>query len=72
MNAIPFVSTPGSSELLVVLLAAVLLFGLNEIPRLARASGEAIGELQKRREEFRRTVFGRDESEPSGEFEDDR
>lgn len=66
-----FVSTPGGSEMLVVLLAAVLLFGLNEIPQLARASGEVIGEFQKRREEFERSILGRDETDASGELEDD-
>ena len=42
---------PGGSELLIVLLIAVLLFGANKIPKLARSSGQAIGEFQKGREE---------------------
>jgi len=42
---------PGGPELLIVLLLAVLLFGASKIPKLARASGEAIGEFQKGREE---------------------
>jgi sec-independent protein translocase protein TatA len=42
---------PGGPELLVILLIAVLLFGANKIPKLARSSGEAIGEFQKGREE---------------------
>ena len=42
---------PGGPELLVVLLIAVLLFGASKIPKLARSSGEAIGEFQKGREE---------------------
>ncbi|MFT4933174.1 MAG: sec-independent protein translocase protein TatA [Natronomonas sp.] len=42
---------PGGPELLIILLIAVLLFGANKIPKLARSSGEAIGEFQKGREE---------------------
>ncbi|ELZ93550.1 twin-arginine translocase TatA/TatE family subunit [Haloferax volcanii] len=43
---------PGGVELLVVLLIAVLLFGANKIPKLARAAGQSIGEFQKGREEL--------------------
>jgi twin arginine-targeting protein translocase, TatA/E family len=42
---------PGGPELLIILLIAVLLFGANKIPKLARSSGEAIGEFQKGRED---------------------
>jgi sec-independent protein translocase protein TatA len=46
-----FPGIPGGPELLVILFIAVLLFGANKIPKLARSSGEAIGEFQKGREE---------------------
>jgi len=42
---------PGGMELVVILLIAVLLFGANKIPKLARSTGEAMGEFQKGREE---------------------
>lgn len=42
---------PAPPEVLVLLLIAVLLFGANKIPKLARSSGEAIGEFQKGKEE---------------------
>jgi sec-independent protein translocase protein TatA len=42
---------PGGPELVVILLIAVLLFGANKIPKLARSTGEAMGEFQKGREE---------------------
>jgi len=43
---------PGGPEMLVILLIAVLLFGANKIPKLARSSGEAIGEFKKGRQEL--------------------
>jgi sec-independent protein translocase protein TatA len=43
---------PGGPELLVVLLVVVLLFGAQKLPRLARSTGEAMGEFQKGREEI--------------------
>ncbi|PSQ08285.1 hypothetical protein BRC93_15680 [Halobacteriales archaeon QS_5_70_15] len=54
-----FPGIPGGPELLVILFIAVLLFGANKIPKLARSSGEAIGEFQKGREEVRPTPICR-------------
>ncbi|WP_338730314.1 twin-arginine translocase TatA/TatE family subunit [Haladaptatus sp. DJG-WS-42] len=42
---------PGGPELLVILFIAILLFGANKIPKLARSTGQAMGEFQKGREE---------------------
>ncbi|MFC7045522.1 twin-arginine translocase TatA/TatE family subunit [Halobacteriaceae archaeon GCM10025711] len=42
---------PGGMELAVILLIAILLFGANKIPKLARSTGQAMGEFQKGREE---------------------
>jgi len=46
-----FGPVPGGMELAVILLIAVLLFGANKIPELARSTGEAMGEFKKGREE---------------------
>ncbi len=40
----------GPPELAIILVLAILLFGANKIPKLARSTGEAIGEFQKGKE----------------------
>jgi sec-independent protein translocase protein TatA len=45
-----FVGIPGGPELLVILLLVVLLFGADRLPKLARSSGQAMGEFEKGRE----------------------
>jgi sec-independent protein translocase protein TatA len=47
-----FVGVPGGPELLIVLGIAVLLFGANKLPALARSSGQALGEFRKGRREL--------------------
>lgn len=42
---------PGGPELLIVLFLAVLLLGAGKLPKLARSTGEAIGEFEKGRQE---------------------
>ena len=42
----------GGMELAVIFLIAVLLFGANKIPKLARSTGQAMGEFRRGREEI--------------------
>ncbi|MFD1587616.1 twin-arginine translocase TatA/TatE family subunit [Halorientalis brevis] len=58
-----FPGIPGGPELLVILLIAILLFGANKIPELARSSGQAIGEFQKGREEVEEELKEMQESD---------
>ena len=53
---------PGGMELAVILLIAVLLFGANKIPKLARSTGEAMGEFKKGREEVEQELKEMQES----------
>jgi sec-independent protein translocase protein TatA len=46
------IPTPGGLELAVILLIAVLLFGAQKIPELARSTGQAMGEFRRGREEL--------------------
>ncbi|MFW6153437.1 MAG: twin-arginine translocase TatA/TatE family subunit [Halobacteriota archaeon] len=46
-----FIGALGPVELGVIFLIAVLLFGANKIPQLARSTGQAMGEFKKGREE---------------------
>ncbi|ELZ71597.1 twin-arginine translocase TatA/TatE family subunit [Haloferax sp. Atlit-10N] len=67
-----FPGLPGGPELLVVLLIVVLLFGANKIPKLARSSGQAIGEFQRGREEIEdelQDMKGDDEDEDDATIE---
>ncbi|MFB6108403.1 MAG: twin-arginine translocase TatA/TatE family subunit [Haloplanus sp.] len=51
-----FPGVPGGIELMVVLLVVVLLFGANKVPKLARASGQAMGEFKRGREDIEREL----------------
>ncbi|GAB3681123.1 twin-arginine translocase TatA/TatE family subunit [Salinarchaeum chitinilyticum] len=47
MVVTPLFGIPIGPELIVILLIAILLFGANKIPKLARSTGQAIGEFEK-------------------------
>lgn len=59
---------PGGMELAVILLIAVLLFGANKIPKLARSTGQAMGEFKRGREEIEQEL---QEVQSSAEIESD-
>ncbi len=43
---------PGGMELMIILLIAVMLFGASKIPKLARSTGQAMGEFKRGRAEL--------------------
>ncbi|MFC6723889.1 twin-arginine translocase TatA/TatE family subunit [Halobium palmae] len=47
-----FGAIPGGPEMLIILLIVVLLFGANKLPKLARSTGQAMGEFQKGRNQI--------------------
>jgi sec-independent protein translocase protein TatA len=51
-----FGPVPGGMEMMVILLIAVLLFGANKLPKLARSTGQAMGEFRKGREDVEREI----------------
>jgi sec-independent protein translocase protein TatA len=68
VNTLPLqLGIPGGPELLIILLIAVLLFGANKIPKLARSTGEAMGEFQKGREEVEQELQEMREGATPGE-----
>lgn len=62
-----FIGLPGGPELLVILLLVVLLFGANKLPKLARSSGQAMGEFKRGREQIESelTEAARDSAAPA-------
>ena len=64
-----FPGLPGGPELLIVLFVLVLLFGANKIPKLARSTGQAMGEFKRGREEIEEEL--QEMSDPSAEEEGD-
>jgi sec-independent protein translocase protein TatA len=53
-----FIGLPGGPEMLIVLLLVVLLFGANRLPKLARSTGQAMGEFHKGREAVEAEIRG--------------
>ena len=65
-----FGPVPGGMEMVVILLIAVLLFGANKIPKLARSTGQAMGEFQKGRQEVEEELKDMEE-DVKGDFDED-
>ncbi|MFC6872179.1 Sec-independent protein translocase subunit TatA/TatB [Halobellus marinus] len=64
-----FPGLPGGPEVLVVLLILVLLFGANKIPKLARSTGQAMGEFKRGREEIEEELSELEDDEEAEETE---
>ncbi|MFC7059587.1 Sec-independent protein translocase subunit TatA/TatB [Halovenus salina] len=67
-----FGPVPGGMEMVVILLIAVLLFGANKIPKLARSTGQAMGEFQKGRQQVEQELEEMEEAvDPEADFSDE-
>jgi len=54
----------GTSEVLIILLIALLILGPKEIPRVARTIGRGMRELERAKDEFRKSIeFEADEND---------
>lgn len=51
MNTVAFMGMPGGSEMMIVVLVILLLFGANRLPELSRSRGKSLGEFRKGQEE---------------------
>ena len=61
------IGLPGTTEMAIILLVLVLLFGANKIPKLARSTGQAMGEFQKGREQVEDELQNIKEGESSAD-----
>ena len=58
----------GTSEILIVLLIALLILGPKEIPKIARSIGRGMRELERAKNEFRQSIeFEVDEDNTHGQ-----
>ena len=64
-----FGAIPGGPEMLIILLVLVLLFGANKIPKLARSTGQAMGEFKKGREQVEEELEEMQEGDGDGDAE---
>jgi sec-independent protein translocase protein TatA len=69
MSTILQLGIPGGPELLVILFIAILLFGANKIPELARSTGQALGEFQKGRQELEQELQEMDDDKQTSQPE---
>jgi sec-independent protein translocase protein TatA len=72
ISAIPLIGgIPAGPELLIILLVLVLLFGANKIPKLARSTGQAMGEFKKGREQVEEELKDMQDGEKADSTLDD-
>lgn len=62
-----FIGGVGGPEMLVILGIAILLFGANKLPELARSSGQAMGEFKKGRAEIETELREAAQPEPESD-----
>lgn len=51
----------GTSELIIILIVTILILGPNEIPRVARTLGKGLREIQRAKDELKKSIEFEDE-----------
>jgi sec-independent protein translocase protein TatA len=55
-TTLAFLQNLGGTEMIVIFVVILLLFGAKKIPELARGLGKSMGEFKKARDEFEREI----------------
>ena len=55
MHVLLFLESVGTTELLVILVAALILFGPRRLPELSRSLGKSLSEFKRASDDFKRT-----------------
>jgi TatA/E family protein of Tat protein translocase len=58
------INLPHGSEWLIILVLAILFFGADKLPKLARGLGKSLGEFKKAKEDFEKEVHNAANTEP--------
>lgn len=56
MNTLAFIGSLGTTEIIMIFVVILLLFGAKKLPELARGIGKSMGEFKKAREDFEREI----------------
>ncbi len=67
MNTLAFMGMPGGSEMIIVFVVILLLFGAKRLPELSRSLGKSLGEFRKGQEEGTRPDLESDSVETKNE-----
>ncbi len=51
-----FISMPGGSEIFIIFLIVLLLFGARKLPELARGLGQSLNEFRRAKDEFNHEI----------------
>jgi len=55
MHALIFLESVGTTELLVILVVALIIFGPRKLPEMGRMLGKSLGEFKRASDDFKRT-----------------
>jgi TatA/E family protein of Tat protein translocase len=68
MENVAFLPSLGPTEMVIILVVVMLLFGAKKIPELARGIGKSMGEFKKAKTDFEKELsLGEKESEKKSE-----